>query len=90
MALVPADELGRLGGHEQGHDRADERVVAVGADRRGLGERLAAGGLAREADDTHGDDRREDREAAEGDRRDLGATAAADPVARAERVTKER
>ena len=91
VALVAPEQLGCLGGAEQHDQDADDPVVGGVADRRGVLE-LAAGrarlrGERREPDREDG---RQERQAGEHERRDLGPPAATDPEAGPERLREER
>ena len=91
VALVPPEQLGRLGGTEQHDQDADDPVVARVADRRRVLDRASRRsrlrGECREADRQHG---RQDGQAREDQRRDLGPAATTDPEARADALHEQR
>ena len=91
VALVATEQLGRLRGAEQHDQDADEAVVRVVADRRCLLDRVTArSGLRGQRREPDREDRRQDGQPGEGERRDLGATAATDPEAGPEALRVER
>jgi hypothetical protein len=93
VALVPAEQLGGLGGAEQDDDRRDRAGVRVVADRH-LGRELVPDlftgrELGEEGQGSDDQDRRQEGQDPEDDRGDLRPTATAEPERGSEAVDEE-